>query len=397
VRLEIAQPPPTLFIRDLAAASSFALSLEARELGLSVEWSNDVLVIEGDGELLAESLRMTFDSSIKSLEDLSNYTRVPSLHQNDTGAWRKRLSMLGPPPPDYIGFAGRVLKWALNALSKGKLDIFVKELGEVKVEGRDVILGSGVMTNLQPFKVEKYEYGKDFSDFKVKYDTKLGIPWLAYIMAGFSFTYSSFTAGEMLFSLVHDRLLGAALRDPAFLRDIVISLKYKPSRLHEAFLGPKGLLSYPRRLKLSPDPLHAYLLLLACTLVKDFLAKPLKESLPFMLARVAFTGRTYTLMERSSVDIKPLVDFAIKLREEEDALDFVTTLSSCAIRLSHRPDRFCSSYMGDLSKILRATMSLYTAIIGSGDKYATIYAIARNLRGGSVSSGILKAILSALP
>jgi len=398
MRMEIAHPSEALFLRDLAVATSFALALEAKNYDLSVEWVGDALVLEGSEELLAEALRMTFDTALSSLEDIRRIgLRVPVLHQNDKGAWNKRLSSLGPTPADYAELAEVVIKWALNRLEKGDLKVFVDELSFAREGADEVILGRGTMVNLQPFKVEKYEYGKGFSDFRVKYDVFLGLPWLAYVAAGFVLTFSAYVGGEMVYSLVHDRLFSSALSgDDYFIQEIVESLKSRPQRIVEAFFGPSGILGAPRTLKLSPDPLHAYLLLLSWVLVTESFARVPPESLPFMLTRVAVTGKTYTLIERATADVKPLVEFAAKL-SDEDALNFVRELASCTIRLAHRADAYCSRRVGNLSNALTAVTALYRAVIGSMDKYSAVYTIARSMGEGVLRSSVVRALLSALP
>ncbi|MEM4603443.1 MAG: hypothetical protein QW842_06555 [Candidatus Nezhaarchaeales archaeon] len=361
-------PPRGLLIRDFVIAA-VSILLEDRNVE-SIRNEGDKLVIEAPLGSESYLLHQIFQVSqriaeVKLKEEGLSSPRIVGNDANVVKKFQEETKQRIAKEATLLSFASQVLEWASREC-RTSTSTFLTSYGFIQEKPSTLILGGDGYAALQLFKVEKYEYGKDFlKDYKsVKMQIKHDVYWLALLMAGLSLTYSGRVENELIFITTPE--------------DFAFYEKEFKTTTHLFFSLPKKLLYGEKRGASfiasrigSLDPLFAFLQLLSYALVrewyKDFDFKLLSQA-PIQLCRVR-PGQTYTLVERNIADLSPLVHFAHKLlmRGGDLTLRKIETL----LRRSY--------YSLDYSDYYSISMKLYQAISGSYNVYNLIYELGRLL------------------
>jgi len=384
--------PPGLLARDLTI-TALASAVNLIHMNQEVNILGDSISIEGDTKNLQQVLRETFDVAQKSIKRKEALPHIKS-HKNDRQVMSKVMKVirLNCEVDTYLGYAQRMCEWALKDIKYNITD-WQKSLFAQSVTRSKIELGKETFSALQPFKIEKYEYGKGFIDLKVQLDLKVDKRWMALLLAGFAIAYSGYSSSEILLSPIPEQILAKASRDLGYV-NYLCSLTAS-QRILEAF---HRLQQIPENLKLPPDPPHAYNLLLAIELSKiaQKSGMTVTEAPPYMFYRILFTGKSFSLIERIMMDVSPILSFTSKLRTK--ALEEVEKLLQCTVRQSRIKDNYCFNRYGDIGVCNKVTRLLYEASIGSRKAEDVMYQLARSLPEGSPlkREDILTAIYNAL-
>lgn len=353
-------PPPGLIIRDLTINALSPLSSLQKVKSIRNEGDKVVLEIpQGyEGEALCEIFQVSLfvaNTKIKSMFS-------PRMGKNDANTIVKFGEEIRKPINKDISileFAYHVINWANNE-SLNRTNEFIMSFNSLKIKPSSLILGGERFAALQLFKVEKYEYGKDYmkSHDEIKMQIRYDIHWLALLMAGFVLTYSGFLNNEMIFItypeevIFHERF---AETTHAFL----------PIRIF--YNSEKGISILAHRVGTFDQPL-AFFQLLSFELVHEwhpnFRFDLLSQALIHMY-RVRI-GNTYTLVEKNIADLAPFTRFAYKLITSGN----IETLRKIENLLKNRYGLEYSGYYSIATK-------LYQAISGAYDVYSLIYEIGR--------------------
>ncbi|MEM2622778.1 MAG: hypothetical protein QXI35_07950 [Candidatus Nezhaarchaeales archaeon] len=360
-------PPRGLLIRDFVIAA-VSILLEDRNVEF-IRNEGDKLVIEAPLGSESYLLHQIFQISqriaeVKLKEEGLSSPRIVGNDANVVKKFQEETKQSIVKEATLLSFASQVLEWASQECYTS-ISNFLTSYGFIQEKSSTLILGGDNYSALQLFKVEKYEYGKDFlKDYKsVKMQIKHDAYWLALLMAGLSLTYSGRVENELIFI--------TAPEDFAFYE------KEFKTTTHLFFSLPKKLLYGEKRgasfiaSRIGIfDPIFAFLQLLSYTLVREWYRDfdfELLSQAPIQLCRVR-TGQTYTLIERNIADLSPLVRFAYKLLMRGGDL----TLRKIDNLLRNR-------YSLDYSNYYSISMKLYQAISGSYNAYSLIYELGRLL------------------
>ncbi|MCR8487248.1 MAG: hypothetical protein NDP22_02405 [Crenarchaeota archaeon] len=360
-------PPRGLLIRDFVVAA-VSILLEDRNVE-SIRNEGDRLVVKAPLGSESYLLHQIFQVSqriaeVKLKERGLSSPRIAGNDANVIRKFQKETNQSIAEEATLLSFASQVLEWASQEC-RTSTSSFLTSYGYIQEKPSTLILGGKNYAALQLFKVEKYEYGKDFlKDYKsVKMQIKHDIYWLALLMAGLSLTYSGKVKNELIFITTPE--------------DFAFYEKEFKATTHLFFSLPKKLLYGEKRgasfiasgIK-SLDPIFAFLQLLSYALVrewyKDFDFELLFQA-PIQLCRVR-PGRIYTLVERNIADLSPLIRFAHKLLMRGGD----TTLRKIENLLRNH-------YSLDYSNYYSISMKLYQAISGSYNAYNLVYELGRLL------------------
>jgi len=241
MELNVVVPPHGSILRDLAL-TSFSVFTDYEFLDANVRFTGDELIIDADEDILVSFLRNIFLNVLSNIK-MKQEMRIPSpaTHKNDRQVLDKLLDSIGVKVKvqDYLSYAKILAEWARNDIEKN-FDRWATQLREIKVKKDIIELGNGKYANLQPFKIEKYEYGKGFSAFKVKLDYKLSREWMAILLSGFALSYSYYADGELILSPLPETVYIKALEDYDFKSSI--KTMTKAERIAEALYGGKRIL-----------------------------------------------------------------------------------------------------------------------------------------------------------
>ena len=346
----------------------------------NVSYMSDSLVIEGENsETVTYAISNILKVALDSLERKEKYLHFPKVHRNDVqGPLKKVLEALrvsSPQNQDYGSYAKKIIEGALED-SESKPDEWINSLSMMSIESDGSIhfgnTSKTKISNLQLFKVEKYEHGKGFGDLKVKADFIFDEKWFSLVIAGFCLTYSAFTQGEIILSIVPEEVLIRSLRDREYKR--AVKELTGSNNLLVSFFGERGIFRLPEKINLPPNPIDAYSILLGIALKNEGFVI---EGFPYVLARLRFTGQTFTLLEKSDIRIEPFLDFAKKLSKK--TLEVLREFLVGTIMLSYYRNDYYASKYGDYSVCYRLVQSLYQTILGSRKPEETVYIMARSL------------------
>ncbi|RLF11948.1 MAG: hypothetical protein DRJ69_01390 [Thermoprotei archaeon] len=347
-----------------------------------MKYEGDRVVVEAPRGLEYMLLQAIF-SSAKTVakSKISQGVFSPRPNKNDANTFTKFSQETGSPissNKSFLDFAFQVLDWAEKE-SLSSTNKFLSSYSSIQVKPSKLSLGGDKYAAVQLFKVEKYEYGRDYMESygAVKMQIRHDIYWLALLMAGFALTYSGFADNEMVFTTLPEDFItltysSLACKDYMHLFSNISNIVYSGER------GISGLVARIRRL----DPLIAFVQLLSYMLAREWSSEvPLNEvsRFPINLYRVRI-GNTFTLIERSLGDLAPFIQFAYQLlsREPEGTrlLEKIEELCRCTLTTRAGSTRRCEmSY----SEYYTLTMKLYQAISGSYNAYSLAYELGRIL------------------
>jgi hypothetical protein len=380
---------------------SFIVSMH-RSMGFVAKYLGDEIVLEGDPQDVASSVAEALEASLDIIKDRLNHgITSPRMHNNDISVLTKKLmsavDVKIPEKLDYCSVFEVLINWAINAVRSSPQ----KYLSELSIMHYDkegnILLGSPPHYGpLQPFKLEKYETGKDFLDFTVKGDIKHSHIWTALLSAGWLITYMG-NFGTLLFSMPTDdtmHLILASREAEEFLLESIGTPKLTNAYKWE------GYFSTPSRIKRNPVPGEAYQLILAAELPQVTQTLP-----PIRLMRVNYDLRRFTILSDGTINVAPLTEFIRRLKSRyPDALGYVREVADCLIQAySFRLGGYCRDRYGEHSTLSLMVHALYAGGQGAMEAEKVIYTLARLSPAGTETpppfrrSKILEGIYDALP
>lgn len=360
-------PPPGLIIRDFTiAALSTVVDLPMVK---SIENEGDKVIVDVPEGCESDVLNAMFQESARLAERKIKEVFSPKLGKNDANVLMKFQEEAKQPVnrnASILEFALQVLKWAqdeCNDLKRRSLiSKFLMSLNSIQIKPSAMLLGGDKFAALQLFKVEKYEYGKDFmkGHDEIKLQIRHDVYWLTILMAGFALTYSGFSNNEMIFVTIPESAAFQGLKKPA----------------HFFYSLPMGIVNHRENgISLIAhrvgvfDPFVAFVQLLSYEIVerwyKDFGFDKLLQA-PIYVYKVRI-GNTYTMIEKNIADLAPFTHFAyelIKQGKENTTLKRVKELLKNVHKL-------------DYSTYYSLAMKFYQTISGSYDVYKLAYEIGR--------------------
>ncbi len=359
--------PPQGFLASTLSTLTLLLAIKHHEeRGLRMEPQGEYLEFEGDARDLCRSLAAAFTEALEE----SPKPPAPAMHQNDRAVASKMWEKLGGgrvEARDYTSFFEGLVKTARGMLSGDECMGVVSDLSRVRIKPKAIELGEETFAPLQVFKIEKYEYGKDFLDLRgIKADLRMSAPWTSLAASGWLLSYMG-NPGALLYSLPPD--------------DYVIPSLYDKS-LRELVLRPGGVpyplyYSAPSKIGTQPNPPEAYGILLALTMPLGDIR--VEAGLPpLRMIRVLFDGRRFTALEDSVLDTSPLIVFAKRLSVYPEASNTIRSLARCTLMAySGRLSNWCRDNFGDFEDLVRMIKAIYGAAMGSLRPETTIYMLAR--------------------
>ncbi len=367
--IDIYIPPEGFLASSMASLTLLFVAKHHRARYLEVRLrGEDTLSFEGDTADFCRSLQAAYH---EILED-SPTPAAPKMHQNDRQVLFKASSILGVSVRGDESYT-QVFKLVAESTRRRLEDpdvcaSIVRELAIMRTTGKTVELGSQTLAPLQVFKLEKYEYGKDYLRLAdLKADLRMSPAWLALCAAGWLASYMG-NPGTLVYSLPPDEYILKAFTDPSTL---------------EMIMRPGGLSTYwdyfaaPSKARYTNNPPEAYMLYIALTLPLGDLS--LETSLPpFRLLRVSFDGRRFTALEDTIMDLSQAIAFAKRIPPGSPLHDAIIRLLNCVLRsYQERPDERCKSDFGDFDVMLRMTKIIYMAAIQSLRPETAVYRLAR--------------------
>jgi len=365
IKITFKLPPRGLLVRDfvIAAISSIIEDTTIK----SIKNEGDRIVIEVPLGMESYVLNQMFQMAKKIAERKYEHMPSPMLVGNDANVvkkFQKETKMSINKEISLLDFALRVLEWAseesCNITSK-----FLMSYNFIQEKTSTLVLGGDEYAALQLFKVEKYEYGKDFlRDYEaIKMQIKHDVYWLALLMAGLSLTYSGRIDNELVFIAVPEDFAFYE-REAKTTTHLFFSL---PTRiLHSEISSIASRIGFV-------DPIFAFLQLISYALTRewyrDFDLKLLSQA-PIQIYRVR-PGQTYTLVEKNIADLVPFVRFAYKL--------LINSGNRGESALAKIENLLRNYYKLDYSNYYSISMKLYQTILGSYDVYNLIYELGRLL------------------
>ena len=380
VYLIISLPPPGLFIRNLVFASISVIS----ESGIpsTINYQGDKVVIEVPRGLEWELLNHIFIAA-KNIAKIKREKGIlsPRPNKNDANTFRRFSAETGVQVDDndkFVDFAFKVLSWA----EKECRDLpkkFLESYATLHAKPSKLLLGGDNYAAIQLFKVEKYEYGKDFLEApsNVKMQIKHDKYWLALLMAGFALTYAGLAENEMVFTTLPEDVIPQVTSKYAH-KDFELLYNRLCDIVYSGEKGIAGLVSRIGRL----EPLVAFIQLLSYMFAREWSEQILLSELtrlPLNLYRVRI-GNTFTLIERSMGDLAPFANFAYRLLSRGEGgsrlLQKLERLCRCALMTRAGLARGCEQ---SYSSYYTLTMKVYQAISGSYNPYNLTYELGRRL------------------
>lgn len=358
-------PPRGLLIRDfvIAAISSILDDSNVK----SIENKGDRIVVEAPLGHEDYILNQMFQISRGIAESKLKFMSSPIIVKNDANVvkkFQKETKVNIIDEVSLLNFALRVLEWASKECCSSTSK-FLMSYNFVQEKPSTLIFGGDEYTALQLFKVEKYEYGRDFlKDYEaIKMQIRHDVCWLALLMAGLSLTYSGRIENELIFITIPEDYASykKEIKTTAHLFfSLPAKILYNENRGVSFIAGKVGFI----------DPIFAFLQLISYALTrewyKDFDFELLSQA-PIQIYRVR-PGQTYTLVEKNTADLVPFVRFAYKLliKGEDSALRKIENLLR-------------NYYKLDYSDYYSISIKLYQTIVGSYNIYNLIYELGRLL------------------
>ncbi|MEM0441396.1 MAG: hypothetical protein QXF45_07820 [Candidatus Caldarchaeum sp.] len=362
--------PHGTFGRELILTALTPLVFSQALGGTSVEIREYEAVLHGK----VGSLYYVFEAAKNGVTHKNALPKMKP-HYNDVQVMTKIKKKLRLNCQDtYVDYGVALCEWAMNDLTRNP-QRWEQSLESIEHTPKTIKLGdvNSVFSGFQPFKIEKYKYGKQFGNLRAQQDVQMDERWVALTMAGFLISYSTYSDGEMIFSTVPEETLVNAATD-------FQTINYVQTLTHK-LLGPTSIqkyLNFVYELRSAPDLHHAYSLLLALHVGKHAKENNLTiaEAPPIVFRRVLFSGRSFSLMERISISISSLASFVHNL--SDDAANILTDFLRCVLTLYRRENAYCSNRYGDFSVCNKIAKALYDAVNGSRSPAEVIYLMARS-------------------
>lgn len=329
---------------------------------------------------LSTTLRTIVDD-VNSLVETYNLS-APRPGKNDRQVLQKAGLDLKDEDTYLTVFTRLALMMAEELDDSSKCKIHISDLGEITLFRRggksEYILGrKGEYAPLQPLKIEKYEYSKDFMNLAdIKGDLRASKIWLAMLTSGWMRTYIGMAGGYLSFSLPPDYMLEPLLCDPTRRRVLEGILGREP-------LGFKGYYKIPARIRSASNPPEAYRILLAIETVEYTGPSTMAGIPPFRVVRVGFDGKTARLIEDSVIDVTQLLVPIARLKSIEVTsgariLRHVRRLAECATKAYQRTyPRDCETSFGGPGDSISMVKILHQAMTGSLREERAVYMLSR--------------------
>ncbi len=374
--------PQGFVVRNYVNITLMLASYYHRDKGLSVKCSNGFIEFSGDVDDVCESFSTTYSRILDIVNAKINAgIQCPKMHVNDRNVLGKVLSKLGLAKPSrdsrYIDVFKEIVKYYKDNLGDGKVcKEFTSELSvSTFTKDRVLVLGSKASKQayapLQPFKIEKYEYGKDFLDLsKSKMDIRATTSWLSLMVSGWLLSFNGFLGGELVFSMPPSYIVDSSICSGEYVEMLLSALGIDDP--WEAFSVDRGYYSTPMRVKASTSPAEAFYMLLALSM--PALKNP--SLVPLRLMRISFDGKRFTMIEDVVVDLSRLKEFMESASVTGELRRAIEHLSRCAIQsYTGITTGSCRNMFGD--NAVRMIKALYNAVMGSYEPLYTAYLLSR--------------------
>lgn len=368
VKINIKLLPHGTLARELVLSALSPLAFTPSQGGTTLDIYEDEAVVSGNIGSLAQVFQ-------NAQQLLANKNELPPIkpHFNDRQVMAKIMRKLNLKINDtYREYVDALCSWAIKDLQKNP-DKWLESLDKISYSPKTITLGEpkSAFSGFQPLKIEKYKYGKRFGDFRAQLDIQMDERWVALVLAGFGVCYSGFADGEIILSTIPEKVIEKATLDYSWL-NYVQQLTQSMGN-YTAF---QALMMLPYKVQATPELPHAYSLLLALELAS---IKPphlsIREAPPYVFYRIMYTGQSFSLLERLSIDFSFLAPFVEKLQNSRDYLkDFL----KCTITQARRHSNYCSNRFGDASLCDRLSRALYAAAAKVKPADETIYLLARS-------------------
>ncbi|MEM3111231.1 MAG: hypothetical protein QXI02_05270 [Candidatus Caldarchaeum sp.] len=322
------------------------------------------------------SLHNVFAAAQASVQDKNQLPKIKP-HYNDMQVMGKIKKKLGLSCNDtYIDYGVALSEWAMSDLLKNQAQ-WEQSLGQVHHSPNSIIFGDSksAFSGFQPLKIEKYKYGKQFDDLKAQQDIKMDERWVALVMAGFLISYSIYSEGEMIFSTVPEEVVLRASTDFNWLNYVTaLTRNIRGATVIQRYLN----LAYDLRIR--PDLHHAYSMLLALYLKQQTKQSGLSllEAPPVIFNRVQFTGRNFSLLEKTPINVSILAPFVERISLSQYAESVLIQFLKCTLTQFSSNNRYCSERFGDFSLCNRLSKALYDAAVKTRPASEVVYMMARS-------------------
>ncbi len=390
--IEIALPPEGTFMRDYALTSLMMINgylhTTIGEAGYETQLSQQKYIIKGvSREDFCEALKAYYGIVL----DIVNERQMQSpligrLHQNDKSAYKKALGQEARKETTYKDFFVKILNKTLKLLEEpDKCGYLLRELASIEVsrDYKEIRLGdksiSVLLPPLQPLKIEKYEYGKTFTSFRVKGDVKTTVNYLSLIASAWLLTYMGFY-GRMVFAMPgNDTVINSLIKPEEYIHLMDVFATQRMDDLSRKLFGEKGYYSSVlRAVKAGSLDLEESYHVLHAIEIAEYISSGFME--PIRLIAINYDGRRFTLA--TDIEINPLAyaPIARKIAEmSKKTLNAVKWLAICASRAMGGiyDNTRCRENYGDASDAIRMMKLLYQALTGSADPSKTVYYLAR--------------------
>ncbi len=371
VKINIKLLPHGTLARELVLSALSPLASIPSQGGTTLDIYEDEAVVSGAGAI--GSLAQVFHNAQQLLV---NKNELPPIkpHFNDRQVMAKIMRRLNLKVNDtYVEYVDTLCSWAIKDLQKNP-DKWLESLDKINYSPKTITLGEpkSAFSGFQPLKIEKYKYGKRFGDFRAQLDIKMDERWVALVLAGFGVCYSGFADGEIILSTIPEKVIAKATVDYSW-----VNYVQQLTQSLGNYTAFQALMMLPYKVRVTPELPHAYSLLLALELAS---IKPahlsIREAPPYVFYRIMYTGQSFSLLERLSIDFSFLASFVERLSDpvSKNIKDFLR----CTITQVRRQSNYCSSRFGDAALCDRLSRALYAAAAKVKPADETVYLLARS-------------------
>lgn len=387
--IRLVLPPEGSFLRDYVLLS-YSIILGYAHISYAAEstLTGDYLIIRN---IEPRDLCMCIDSYFRKVKEIVRQRKITFLkvHKNDRETIGKAIKKKYSKETTYLEIFGDILEYALGNLdpSSDQCMYFIRELGQHRLsKTNNIILGdtklSGEIAPLQPFKLEKYKYGKAFLKFgpDIKGDIRMSLNYSSIPIAGWLLSYMGYY-GKLIHALPPDEQIIKTLVEPEY-HNLLLQVfdLSEMDQLVEKEFGEKGYYSIAMRIfkvRRGFHPVEAYILLHAIE-AGEFVKRAV--SMPVRLISVSFDGKRFTLSDDIVFDPLTLGRFIIKLVSAGGpVVEAVKKLAECAIdAYNGNYSSWCEQQFGDSSNAIRMVKILYSAAVGSLEPGRAVYYLARS-------------------
>ncbi|RLE38704.1 hypothetical protein DRJ17_03155 [Candidatus Woesearchaeota archaeon] len=365
--------PEGTYARSLANLFLMAVTYYHRLSGKEVSYTGNFLEFEGNAKDISTSFSAATHAIIEVIKERQPTT--VKMHKNDRTVISKALNNLGVGslPQDYVKSFHLLLKAFSRELESNNGCKIISDIMLTKRNKKDVKYGEEGLAPLQVFKLEKYEYGRDFLNLsKIKGDIKLSPYWMAIVAGGWLLSYMGVKGGYLTYSLPPEELIEHALYSREGMYAIMTT--YGVNDPIAAYRSD-GILSSPSRIRSSSVLPSAYQILLALENASTNIGP---EGFSLRIVRVSYDGKRFTVVEDSIINLSTLMDFAKALIASDEATSAVRRLAECAIQGYEKQMRErCKQAFADTSTAIKMINLLYRAAIGSELPERAVYQLAR--------------------